>query len=306
MILYIIILIVATIGVALVTFIESLSKNKLIKYGAYVVYFLLLEVILYAVTEDFTIPAIILGVVIGLFVITFLIKGSFVISASNKAVKYVVSFLFLAGAIFAGYKLYDSIMNPIRFNNNLEKRYQATVDELKMIRTAQVAFKNEFNKYTPHLDSLKFFVETDSLTVVRKEGEVPDSIYLQQGNNLEKAEKECLRLKLPGFVREKIKIAVIDTLFQGYDMSKFGYVPYTEGKKFDMDTATVEAGGLTINVFEAKVLNSVLLNGMDRQLILNLDDDAKQNGKYPGLKVGSLEENNNNEGNWPKEYDLKK
>ena len=52
MTIYIIILIVATIGVALVTFIESLSKNKLIKYGSYIVYFLLIELILFAVTDS--------------------------------------------------------------------------------------------------------------------------------------------------------------------------------------------------------------------------------------------------------------
>ena len=72
-----------------------------------------------------------------------------------------------------------------------------------------------------------------------------------------------------------------------------------------MDTASVEAGGMRINVFEAKVPNLVLLNGMERQLILNLDDDAIKNSRYPGLKVGSLQENNNNEGNWDKDLDLK-
>jgi hypothetical protein len=304
MILYIIILIVATIGVALVTFIESLSKNKLIKYGAYVVYFLLIEVILFAVTEDITIPAIILGVGIALVIIALLIKGSYLISANSKVIKYIISALFLAGAVFAGYKLYDSIMNPIRFNTEMEKRYQATVDELKMIRKAQVAYKNEYNKYTPHLDSLKLFVMTGEMTFIKKEGEVHDSIYLQAGNNLAKAEKRALELGL--IKRDTITQLVRDTLFKEYDFEKFGYVPFTDNKRFDMDTASIEAGGLLINIFEAKVYNEVLLNGLDRQLILNLDDDAKTNGNFPGLKVGSLEENNNNEGNWDKEYDLKK
>jgi hypothetical protein len=304
MTLYIIILIIATIGVALVTFIESLSKNKLIKYGAYVVYFLLIEVILFAVTGGIEIPIIILIVLGALGLIAFLIKGSFVISANSKVAKLLISAVFLAGAIFAGYKLYDSIMNPIRFNAEKEKRYQATVDELKIIRKAQLAFKNEYNKYTPHLDSLKYFVMTGEMTFIKKEGEVPDSIYLQEGNNLEKAELRALKLGL--IKRDTITQPVRDTLFKEYDFAKFGMVPFTDGKMFDMDTASIEAGGLTINIFEAKVYNKVLLNGMDKQLILNLDDDAQKNGKFPGLKVGSLEENNNNEGNWDKEYDLKK
>ncbi len=306
MTLFIIVLIIATAGVAFVTFHESLSKNKLIKYGSYIVYFILIELILFAVTDSLKIPLIVLGVGVAVALVVLLIAGSFMLSANNKIVKYALSFIFVALVFFAGYKLYESIMTPIRFNTEKQKRYQATVDELKRIRTAQIAFKNENGKYTKYLDSLKLFVQSDSLTVIRKEGSVPDTIYLQQGNNLKKAERECLRLGLKGFIRDTIRVAIKDTLYKGYDFSRFGIVPYTDGYKFEMDTATVDAGGMKINVFEAKVLNDILLNGLDRELILNLNDDAIKNDRFPGLKVGSLEENNNNEGNWDKEYDLKK
>ncbi len=305
MTLYIIILIVATIGVALVTFIENLAKNKIIKYGAYFVYFLLLEFIIFQVTDSTDIPIILLGVLIGVVILVFLIKGSFILTSSSKMIKYVVSFFFLGIAIFAGYKLYDNIMNPIRFNKEKHVRYKATIEELKQIRTAQKAYKNEFEKYTSDLDSLKYFVETGKMTVVRRIGEVPDSIYLQQENNLQKAEKVALEMGL--IIRDTSRVNIKDTLFQDYDLAKFGRVPFTD-LEFEMDTASVTAGGgeLTINVFEAKISNLELLNGLDRQLILNINDDATKNSRYPGLKVGALEENNNGDGNWDKEYDLKK
>ncbi len=299
-------MIIATAGVAFITFHEGLSKNKLIKYGSYIVYFILIELILFAVTDGIKIPLIVLGVGIGVAVVVFLIAGSFMVSANSKIVKYVISVIFVGFVFFAGYMLYESIMTPIRFNKEKHKRYQSTVDELKRIRTAQIAFKNENGKYTKYLDSLKMFIQSDSLTVIRKEGSVPDTIYLQQGNNLKKAERECLRLGIKGFVRDTIRVAIADTLYKKYNFDKFGIVPYTNGYKFEMDTSTVDAGGMKINVFEAKVLNAILLNGLDKQLILNLNDDAIKNDRYPGLKVGSLEENNNNEGNWDKEYDLKK
>lgn len=304
MTLYIIILIIATIGVALVTFLEGLSKNKLIKFGAYVVYFLLIELILFAVTDDIAIPLIIVLVGVAIFILILLIRGSFLISSRNKVIKYFISFLFLAVALYSGYILYDRIMNPIRFNSEKVKRFQETVDELKRIRTAQIAFKNEHNKYTPNLDSLKNFVETDSLTMIRKEGEVHDSIYLQFNNNLEKAERFAVKNGM--IIRDTLRVSIIDTLFRDYEMARFGFLPFTESIRFEMDTASIEAGGLRINVFEAKAANLDILNSLDMQLILNLNDDALQNSKYPGLKVGSLEENNNNEGNWDKEYDLKK
>lgn len=303
MILYIIILILGTIGVALVTFNENLSRNKLVKFGSYIVYFLLIEFILFQITDGIELPLVILGVLIGVVILILIIKGSFILTSSNKMIKYVVSFFFLGIAIFAGYKLYDSIMNPIRFNKAKDVRYLATINELKRIRTAQKAYKNEYNKYTPSLDSLKKFIETGKMTVVKRIGEVPDSIYLQQGNNLQKAEKVALKMNL--IVRDTFKVAIKDTLFHGYDLSTFGKVPFTD-LRFEMDTASVTAGGgeLQINVFEAKISNLELLNGLDRQLILNLNDFAIKNNRYAGLKVGDLEENNNGEGNWDKEYDL--
>jgi len=304
MTLFIIILIVATAGVAFVSFHESLSKNKLIKYGSYIVYFILVELILYVVTEDFAIPGIVLAAVLLVTLFILLIAGSFWVSTVNKAAKMLLSTIFIAGAFLLGYVLYESIMAPIRFDKEKRIRYQAAVDELKHIRTAELAYKKEHKeKYTNSLDELNQFIQSDSLTVIRKEGSVPDSIYLQQDNNLEKAEKFALKMGI--IKRDTIKVAIKDTLFKDYDFKRFGIVPFTDNQKFELDTATVDAGGLKINVFEAKVPNEVLLNGMDKQLILNLNDDAIKNDKYPGLKVGSLEENNNNEGNWEKEYDLK-
>jgi len=305
MTLYIILLILGTIGVAIVTFTEKISENTILKYGSYIVYFLLIEFILFRITDGIEIPLLILGVLIGVALLILLVKGSFILTSGNKMIKYIISFFFLGIAIFAGYKLYDNIMNPIRFNAAKHVRYKEAIGELKRIRTAQKAYKNEYNKYTSNLDSLKYFVEIGKMTVIKRIGEVPDSIYLQQDNNLQKAEKVALKMGL--IVRDTFKVAIKDTLFHDYDLNRFGKVPFTD-LRFDMDTTSVTAGGgeLKINVFEAKVPNLELLKGLDRQLILNLNDFAIKNSRYPGLKVGDLEENNNGEGNWDKEYDIKK
>ena len=42
----------------------------------------------------------------------------------------------------------------------------------------------------------------------------------------------------------------------------------------------------------------VVLRDLDRQLVINLNDQRRTNEKYPGLKVGSLTETINNAGNW--------
>jgi hypothetical protein len=68
---------------------------------------------------------------------------------------------------------------------------------------------------------------------------------------------------------------------------------------FTMAMDTIETSSKAkITVFEAKTPYDDYLKGLDRQEIVNLNDEAKTIGKYPGLKVGSLKEFNNNAGNW--------
>jgi len=54
------------------------------------------------------------------------------------------------------------------------------------------------------------------------------------------------------------------------------------------------ASQVEVQVFEATAKNFDILDGMDRQLIVNLNDLKD----FPGLKVGDIEEANNNAGNW--------
>ena len=74
------------------------------------------------------------------------------------------------------------------------------------------------------------------------------------------------------------------------------YVPFAPaGTEFDLQAGTImTASQVEVFVFQASALNFDILAGMDRQLIINLNDLKE----FPGLKVGDIEEANNNAGNW--------
>jgi hypothetical protein len=66
-----------------------------------------------------------------------------------------------------------------------------------------------------------------------------------------------------------------------------------------MGASIVHTGsGVPIKVFEAKVPYEVYMNGLGEQEIRNMSALAFKYEKYPGLRVGSLTEANNNAGNW--------
>lgn len=209
--------------------------------------------------------------------------------------KLAIKIVLLAAIAIFGYFIYQSIDEPIKFERNKKRRYNATIQRLKDIRTAELAFLAVNGRFTGDFDSLIAFVRHDSIPMVKAIGSVPDSL----------TEKEALKL---GIIRRDTSyVKTLDSLFsRSYEIDSLPIVPFTNGEKFVLGAKILEVGSkvsettLKVPVFEAKVLNRVLLKGLNEQLRINLDDELFKMDKYPGLKVGSLETNVNNAGNWEK------
>ncbi len=209
--------------------------------------------------------------------------------------KLVIKTVLLIAIFVLSYFIWQSIDEPIQFKRHKKKRYKATIQRLKDIRTAEVAFFAVHGKYTGDFDTLVNFVKNDSIPIVKAIGSVPDDM----------TEKEALKKGI--ISRDTSYIGTLDSLYRdNYPIDSLPYVPYGGGAKFVLGAKVLEIGSkvnetvLKVPVFEAKVLNRVLLKGLNKQLRINLDDEAFKMDKYPGLKVGSLETNVNNAGNWEK------
>lgn len=186
------------------------------------------------------------------------------------------------------YIVYDQIMQPQRFDNERKVRESAVIQKLKDIRSAQRSFKQTYQRFTGSLDTLIDFILYDSLVFEQAIGSMDDSTAIALGQ----------------VKREKFKVAAIDTVFVNRkltveEVKNLRYIPYTNNEEFRM-----EAGSLTtesqvvVPVFEARAPFKDFLNGMDPQLIVNLNDDRERYDKYKGLKVGSMTESTNEAGNW--------
>jgi hypothetical protein len=198
--------------------------------------------------------------------------------------KTVYQILLLIAIVILSYFVYESIMSPIRFNRNKDRRYTKTIERLKDIRTAELAYRSENDKFTGSFDTLIDFVKNGEFRVVRQIGSMDDSIAVAKGL----------------VYRDTVRISVQDSLFKvGYSVDSLRFVPFTGGKEFELGAGVLETGsGLAVKVFEAKVHNDVLLHGLNRQLIVNLNDLRKKLERYPGLQVGSLTQATNHAGNW--------
>jgi len=190
--------------------------------------------------------------------------------------------------------LFQSIMKPIRFNQEKDAREAAIKERLIDIRTAQEAFKSVKGYYTGSFDTLITFLEVDSLPLVFKRGSLTDEMIAEGITSEQMAVKKGL------ISRDTSYIPVLDSVFQkGYPLDDLRFVPGMKDTEFQMAAGRVMTTSMVlVNVFEAYVLNDVFLGDLDRQLVVNYNEQRTKTTGFPGMKVGDVKVPNNNAGNW--------
>ena len=206
--------------------------------------------------------------------------------------KVTLKILLAAAVLLLVYICYRSIMTPIEFNEEKDARESLIKARLIDIRKAQIEYKNVYKTHAGSFNDLVKFLKEDKLPFLIKEGVLTDE-QLEKGMT----EKEAVKKGL--IRRDTIWVVAKDTLFgANFNVDDLANVPGTS-VKFSMDTATLTSGsGYTVKVFDAGVKYDDYLGDLDKQLVVNLKDKAEKLEKYPGLRVGSLTEINNNAGNW--------
>lgn len=227
--------------------------------------------------------------------------------------------LLIIAIIGLSWAVYNSIQGPVNFDKTKTAREKDVIKELIDIRTAQIAYKQENNVHAASFDELRNWLENGHVRSVRRVMELSEK-QLQDGmteqsaweivkkaqasGNWKEAEEAGLSSIVNGqrvsFNRDTTYVNAKEAVFgKDYDLSKLGIIPYSNGAMFEMDTASVKTNSdIYIRIFEAKADYSTYLGDLDKGELNNLIDKVEQIGKYPGLKVGSLTEINNNAGNW--------
>lgn len=187
-------------------------------------------------------------------------------------------------ALLLVYLVYRSISEPVVFENVRKERELKVVQSLKDIRNTQTLFKQTYNRYTGDFDSLIEYIKTGQLPVVNIVADPNDTTFTKTINDT------------VGY------IAVADSLFKNredFKVENLRYVPYSENEKveFELQAGFITRGGLKVAVFEAKTPYFVYLYDLDQQRVNNLRAEQEDLEKYPGLKVGSMDEPSLN-GNW--------
>ncbi len=207
-----------------------------------------------------------------------------------------ISIVLVLISAFLGYKIVDSVMGDIKFNKEKVIRYQNAINGLKLIRDAEVAYKQGTGDYTPDYNKLINFIETGKIPIITVSERVRQ--VMDRGVMRDQEYK----------VTDTVGYKALIEDFKDKDFKNMMYVPGTK-VKYDLKTGYVEKG--TTNkykapVFEAKISKSAVLEGMRNDMIKNeLQISGIDEINGADIIVGTLEDVKET-GNWPPQYDSRK
>ena len=232
----------------------------------------------------------------------------------KKGLSIVINIILFAIVLVLAWQVVKSIQAPIKFNNEQKSRENKVIERLIDIRNAEVLYKNAHNKYTDNFDTLIKFCQYDSIPVVEmfsKRNEADSTYYtvydtagyikvmdsIRKGNVIRKE-----RAKKEGWD----DAAGWNKLT--FDINEIKYVPFSEPQQmFEIEAGTKESSGVKVPIFEARTPYEIYLGKTGpsfsdkewTQRVKNLKAEKESINRYPGLKVGSMEEAST-EGNWEK------
>lgn len=204
----------------------------------------------------------------------------------------IISIVLIVGILVLGFVLYTSIMRPVKFDDEYNKRSTEVINKLKDIRAAQEAFKGTNGRYCSDIDSLLTFLETGKVIMVKKYGVVPDSLT------------EAQAIKAGIVSRDTVMVNPLEKLIEENliktpksDIKNLKFIPYSEGKVFEVKSDIIDRGGIMVATFEATAEILTYTKGMKEQDVINRKSEIIGRDKYPGWKVGDVTQPIT-DGNW--------
>lgn len=182
----------------------------------------------------------------------------------------------VAISIFLSIKIYQVVMDPIRFERIKMNRFCAVTERLEQIRDAQLAYRSEYGEFSPDLESLIAYIDTGSITIIERK----DSSFMAFNKIY-----QTMMNKDTVIVRVLGKQPAIEKFGEGFDPNVLRVVPFNKAASFSMDAGKIERSGVKIPVFEVSIA--------ENELFPDLNDRYNQYIKKDKFySIGSLSEPN--------------
>ncbi len=179
-------------------------------------------------------------------------------------------------SLVLAYLIYDGIQTKIEFRKLAQSRNEVVQDKLMDIVKAQKEFKSEKGKYANNFEELLYFLKSDSLTIVKAIGNVPDSL-----TEIEAVEKGIV-------IRDTLLVPARTIFEEDYPIEDLPIVPFSDNQKFKMQAGVIEKNKVNVNVFEASTTLEHVYNDLDtRNESVHLDEEVKVGSMTEPITTGN-------------------
>lgn len=148
----------------------------------------------------------------------------------------VINLVLILITMLLAYWLYASIREPIAFHQERDKRKDAVIATLKKIQIAQDVYRLVTGKYASNFDTLASVINTGKIEVAKLEADPSDP------TNQDK------------FIKTVTYTMAKDSLFsllgKAFNVDSLRYIPYANGKAFDIDADTLTHQSSLVNVVQ--------------------------------------------------------
>lgn len=206
-------------------------------------------------------------------IISGILAGLMIANVLSVKANLIIQFIVLIAAAYFVYQDYNSVDAEIRYERKKAIINSEVISRLKDVRTAEIAFRTKYGKYTSSIDTLVHFVKYDSLPEIRAVGEIPDTLTESEAIELGIISRDTFFVSV-----EEVKFTdprLLEKRTYPFDADLMVIAPYSN-KPFALSAGFIDVSGLQKPVFEA------------------IDPEPFAE---PALKVGSMTDANTN-GNW--------
>lgn len=142
------------------------------------------------------------------------------------------------------YFLYRTIAEPIEFEAEKQKRYDAIKERLEDIKTAQIAYKESKGGFANSFEALTDFIKNDSIMLIKVIGNPDDTTIT--------------------VIRDTTYQSVLANKFDAdFNPDSIAFVPYTGGATFDIEAGKTKSNNVVVMVFEVSTNTDVIFENIE-------------------------------------------
>jgi predicted nucleotidyltransferase len=215
-------------------------------------------------------------------------------------VKTLFNILLVIAALGLAFLATRSILRPEKYKAAYNQRAEEIRVRLVTIRAVQAVYRNEFKEYAGDIDILVDFANNGVVHIIKMSGDIPDEM------TEEAAYKAGLIKKTTEVIPARDKIIEADPNVNAESLKNFEFVPYGDGKKFEIQLGIISSRTYEIPVYRIDVpLEDILIN-LDRTIIpkeagvtsrlwnkmfySGLAEETQYKDKYRPMWLGSLKD----------------